>query len=90
MTTPGDDERTWAGNQPLDQRWWWSPALMIVVGVVVIAFQVSAYTGDGGTWLNAVMIAVGAAVVVAGLFSLRKAHRTKDAPPQGTAPPPES
>lgn len=89
MTTPGDDERTWAGNAPLDQRWWWSPALMIVVGVVVIAFQVSAYTGDGGIWLNAVMIAVGAAVVVAGLLSLRKAHRAKDAAAPDATPPSE-
>lgn len=96
MTTPDDDQRTWAGNRPLTTRWWWSPALMIVVGGVVIGYQVSAYVGEGGIFLNGVMIAVGAAVVVAGLVSLRRAyaaHRAAEdsAPPvaEDAAPPTE-
>lgn len=68
-----DDERTFAGNVPLSRRWWWSPLLMVVVGGVVIGYQVSAYTGDGGIWLNGVMIAIGAGVVGAGLVSLHRA-----------------
>lgn len=67
------EDRTFAGNVPLNRRWWWSPVLMIVVGSVVIGYQVSAYTGDGGIWLNGVMIAIGAAVVGAGLVSLHRA-----------------
>lgn len=88
MTTPDDDRTTWTGRPALDTRWWWSPALMIVVGVVVIGYQVSAYRGEGGIWLNGVMIVVGAGVVVAGLVSLRRAHRAhlaaqeQDAAPQ--------
>lgn len=80
------EETTFAGNRSLDSRWWWSPALMIVVGVAVIGYQVSAYTNGGGIWMNAVMIVIGAAVAVAGLVSLwraREAERAKDA----TTPP---
>lgn len=89
MTSPDDQQRTtWAGNAPLDSRWWWSPALMVVVGGVVIAYQVAAYTGEGGRWFNAVMIAIGAAVAVAGLVQLRRAHRAqRDRDADGTAPP---
>lgn len=88
MTTPDDDRTTWTGRPALDTRWWWSPALMIVVGGVVIAYQVAAYVGDGGIWLNAVMIAVGAAVVIAGLVSLRRAYRAHEAASQPDATPP--
>lgn len=74
---PSDDgaaDRTWAGNQPLDQRWWWSPALMVVVGIAVIAYQVGAFRGEGGGfWLNWVMVAAGAAVAVWGLVRLKHA-----------------
>ncbi|WP_182113917.1 MULTISPECIES: hypothetical protein [unclassified Actinotalea] len=79
MTTPDDEQRTWAGNRPLTTRWWWSPALMIVVGAVVIGYQVSAYVGEGGIFLNGVMIVIGAAVMVAGFVSLRRAHREQRA-----------
>lgn len=61
-------------DAPSDPQWWRSASLMILVGGVVIAYQVAAYTGEGGMWLNAVMIVIGAAVVVAGLLSLRRAH----------------
>lgn len=91
MTTPDDDRpTTWAGNAPLDSRWWWSSVLPIGAGAAVIAFQVSAYTGEGGTWLNAVMIAVGAAVAAYGLAGLRKAyrdHRAAEAGPGGPGAP---
>jgi hypothetical protein len=70
---------TWAGNRPLDTRGWWSPALMIVVGVVVIGFQWSAIRVDGGIALNWVMVAVGAGVAIAGLVSLRRAHAVHQA-----------
>ena len=57
-----------------DGAWWWSPGLMVVVGVVVIGFQVQAYTGDGGTVLNAIMIAIGAAVAGTGVVQLWRAR----------------
>ncbi len=92
-------ERTWAGNRPLDTRWWWSPALMVVVGGAVIGYQVAAYRGEGGgTWLNAAMILIGGAVAVWGLVSLVHAYRAEHAQaasqtprtdaPDDAAPPP--
>lgn len=69
-----DEPLTWAGNRPLDTRWWWSPALLVVVGVVVIWFQWSAIGAGSGIALNWVMVAIGAGVVIAGLVSLRRAH----------------
>ncbi|WP_149205015.1 hypothetical protein [Actinotalea subterranea] len=89
--TPGAEERvTWAGNRPLDSRWWWSPSLMVVVGIVVIGYQMSAYLGEGGIWLNGVMIAVGVVVVGAGVVSMVRARRRHlaagtDLPPSGDA-----
>lgn len=68
-----DGASTWAGNKPLDRNWWWSPALMIVVGLAVAGYQYSAIAGeDGGIVLNWVLVVIGAGVVVAGLVSLRR------------------
>lgn len=82
---PGPDrpeQTTWAGNRSLDTRWWWSPALMIVVGVVVIAYQFGAILGEGGIVLNWVMVAIGAAVAGVGIVSLKRdydIHRAAEA-----------
>lgn len=86
-STAPQEETTFAGNRPLTTRWWWSPVLMVVVGVAVIGYQVSAYTNGGGMWMNAVMIAIGAAVAVAGLVSLWRAYPAERAK-GGTTPPP--
>ena len=78
----GAETLTFAGNRSLDSRWWWSPALMIVVGAVVIGYQFGAIMGEGGIWLNWAMVAVGGGVSVAGLVSLRReyaAHRAAQA-----------
>lgn len=88
--TPSDrSDTTWAGNRSLDSRWWWSPALWIVVGLGVIAYQLGAYLGEGGMWLNAVMIAIGAGVALSGLVQLKRAHAEhvaarQDSPGDGT------
>lgn len=85
-------DTTWAGNRSLDSRWWWSPALWIVVGLGVIAYQLGAYLGEGGMWLNAVMIAIGAGVALSGLVQLKRAHvehvaaQQHDSPGDGTHP----
>ncbi|HEY3547493.1 MAG TPA: hypothetical protein VGK17_15585 [Propionicimonas sp.] len=71
---PAMPETTWAGNQPLSGRWWWSPALMLVVGVVVTGYQTGPIRSGNGIVLNWVMAVIGVAVAVAGLVSLRRAH----------------
>lgn len=73
------DDETTDGPPPLGERWWWSSTLKIVVGLVVIGYQVSAYASeDGGIWLNAVMIAVGAAVAAWGAVGLWRARPGAD------------
>lgn len=75
-----DEERRPQTDEPTkdagtgDQAWWWSPGLMVVVGVVVVGFQVQAYTAGGGTVLNAIMIAIGVAVAATGLVQLWRAR----------------
>lgn len=75
----GASNLTFAGNRSLDSRWWWSPTLMIVVGAVVIGYQFGAILGEGGIWLNWVMVAVAAGVAIAGLVSLKRAYAAERA-----------
>lgn len=89
-STPADDgTTTWAGNRSLDSRWWWSPALMVVVGVAVIGYQSGPIRTGDAIVLNWVMVAVGAVVAAAGLLSLRRAYaehraaQAHDEPPAG-------
>lgn len=63
-----------AARTSLDSRWWWSAALWIVVGLGVIGYQSTAITAGDAIVLNWVMVAVGAAVAVVGLSSLKKAY----------------
>lgn len=76
--------------QPLHARWWWSASLPLIVGVVVIGFQISAYRDGGGMWLNAVMIVVGAAVAISGLVGLKKAHAERNVSAGERSTPPGS
>lgn len=73
-TPQEQSDLTFAGNRSLDSRWWWSSMVWIVVGLGVIAYQLGAYFGEGGMWMNAVMIAIGAGVAIAGLVQLKRAH----------------
>lgn len=82
--TQGDgEERTWAGNVPLDRRWWWSPALMIVVGIAVAAYQYSVIADGSAIALTWVMVAIGAVVAVAGLVQLKRAWDVEQARRRG-------
>ena len=68
---PQDENRSsLTGRQRLDTRWWWSPAMWMVVGVGVIVYQSGPIsTGDTIT-LTWVMVAVGALVAVRGAWML--------------------
>lgn len=57
----------------LQDRWWWSPTLSLVLGGVITAMQVSALR-NGGVWLNWLVAAVGTAVAVSGLVRLLRAY----------------
>jgi hypothetical protein len=57
----------------LQDRWWWSPTLSLVLGSVIAAMQVSALR-TGGVWLNWLVAAIGAAVAVSGLVRLLRAY----------------
>jgi len=59
-----------AASTSLFDRWWWSAALWMVVGVGVIAYQ-SGPIRDGNTiGLTWVMVAVGALVAARGVMML--------------------
>ena len=81
--TPSPDDEPATGGT----AWWWSPGLMLVVGVAVIGFQVDAYgSPGGGMWLNAVMIGVGAVVAVLGARGLWRGWQEQQAGGDGTTP----
>ena len=71
-TGPADD----ADDAPTSVRdnWWWSPAFAIVIGVVVVLFQVGPITGSGGVWLNWVVAGVGIALAANGVVRLIRAY----------------
>lgn len=55
-------------------NWWWSPAVAIVIGVVVVMFQVGPLTGSGGVWLNWVVVGLGIALAASGVTRLVRAY----------------
>jgi len=70
VAEPVADDRPTA----LRDRWWWSPVLSIVVGLVVIGYQWEQLTGPGGISLNWVVAAIGAAVALTGVVRLVRAY----------------
>ncbi len=73
-------------SRSLDARWWWSSSLPVIVGLVVIGYQVSAFTDGVGTWANGAMIALGAGVALWGLAGLRRDHAARRAATQHEPP----
>jgi amino acid transporter len=74
---PSDEsERTEsAANGPTSGQhsWWWSPTVAIVIGIVVITFQVGPLTA-GGLWLNWVVAALGIVLAANGVVRLVRAY----------------
>jgi hypothetical protein len=61
----------------LRDRWWWSPTLMIVVGLVVIGYQLEPLRSSNAVWGNWAVAALGLVVVVHGAVQLHRAHRAR-------------
>ncbi len=61
----------------LRDRWWWSPTLSIVIGLVVIGYQLDPLRGDNPLWGNWLVAALGAAVAVWGAVRLVRAARSR-------------
>lgn len=57
----------------LQDRWWWSSTLSLVLGGVITVMQVQALQ-NGGVWLNWLVAAVGTAVAGSGLVRLLRAY----------------
>lgn len=61
----------------LRDRWWWSPALSIVVGLVVIGYQLEAIRGPNPLWANWAVAALGLVVAGYGALRLLRAYRSR-------------
>ena len=73
-TAPRPDDST---GTAVRDRWWWSPTLAIVIGGVVIGYQVEALRGPNPLVLNWVVAALGLAVAVYGAVGLLRAYRSR-------------
>jgi len=73
-TEPADDAPI-----SVRDRWWWSSAMSIVVGAVVVGFQWDSLTGPHGLWANWLVAAIGLAVGISGLVRLGRAYRAQSA-----------
>ena len=73
-TAENPQELTWAGNVPLDKRWWWSGGLWVILGAGVIAYQLPVITGGEPIALTWAMVVAGLAVIVSGVVQLRRDH----------------
>jgi len=71
--SPGPDSPAPA----LRDRWWWSPTLWTVVGLVVVGYQVEALRGPDPLWLNWVVAGLGLALAVYGAGRLLQAYRSR-------------
>lgn len=58
----------------LQDRWWWSATLSLVLGIVIVMLQFPSLQ-TGGVWLNWVVAVIGAAVAVFGLVRLIRAYQ---------------
>lgn len=61
----------------LRDRWWWSPTLSIVIGLVVIGYQLEPLRGPDAIWGNWVVAGLGLAVAVWGAVRLVRAARSR-------------
>ena len=63
-------------NAPATVRdnWWWSPAVALVIGVVVVMLQAQSLTGSGGHLLNWVVAGLGVALAASGVVRLAREY----------------
>jgi len=66
-----------AGPTALRDRWWWSPTLSIVIGLVVVGYQLDPLRGANPLWGNWVVAALGLGVAVWGVVRLVRAARSR-------------
>lgn len=88
LNQPGEPERTApdaddaaaaddAADAPISarDRWWWSAAVRIIVGAVVVGFQWDFLVGPDAFWLNWLVAGIGLALVINGLRLLARDYR---------------
>ena len=61
-------------RRSINDNWWWSPALMLIVGLGVIGYQSTPILAGEAIVLNWVMVVIGAVVAVLGLMQLKTAY----------------
>ena len=61
----------------LRDRWWWSPTFAVVVGLVVVGYQLGPIRGGDALWLNWLVAALGLGVAVYGAVGLLRAYRSR-------------
>ena len=73
----GSDEpdESLPSRSALDDRWWWSAVLWMVVGVGVIIYQSGPIRSGTEIWLNWLMVTIGAVVAGRGAVMLWAAWR---------------
>lgn len=77
-TSPSSDPTTSpSSGTALRDRWWWSPTLSIVIGLVVIGYQLDPLRGDNPLWGNWLVALLGAAVAGWGAVRLVRAARAR-------------
>lgn len=80
-------EKSPTGRTSLDRRWWWQPAVLIVVGAVVVSYQYDAWSSGEAEWFNLAVGAIGATTALYGVYELVQAWRARSAaPPEDEAP----
>jgi hypothetical protein len=53
-------------ERSLDRRWWWQAFVFTIVGIAVIGFQLGVITAGQAIVATWIMVAIGAALIVAG------------------------
>ncbi|WP_298457601.1 hypothetical protein [uncultured Cellulomonas sp.] len=66
-----------APGTALRDRWWWSPTLALVIGAVVVGYQLDALRGPDPVWLNWLVAGLGLAAAGYGIVTLLRAYRSR-------------
>ena len=85
-TPPTDDptsqskvSRALAGSErSLDRRWWWQAFVFAIVGVAIIGFQWGVITSGDAILATWIMVAIGAALIVAGAVTAWRDRPRRD------------